>query len=414
MLARNILSAHPIRSISTSFRRTMAHQAHEVVIVAASRTPVGSINGTLKALTAPELGIVALKHAFEQSKVDPAVVEEIYFGNVVQAGVGQSPARQVALGSGMKTSSDATTINKVCASGLKSIMLASQSISSGYKSVVVAGGMESMSNAPFLLPRQNPVFGKFETRDSLENDGLWDVYNKFAMGHCGEHSAEKFQISRESQDSHCIESYKRAERAWKAGAFDAEIAPVVIKTKKGETVVKEDEEYKRVIYEKVPTLNPSFKRNGGTITPANSSSLNDGASALILMSAEKAKELGIKPLAKVVSYADAGVDPIDFPSAPTLAIPAALKNAGLSIDDISLFEINEAFSVVVRIAEKVLGVDPSKINVNGGAVALGHAIGNSGARIIVSLVHALQSGQYGAAGICNGGGAASALVIQKL
>lgn len=398
----------PFRTIS----RAMSSQ--EVVIVAASRTPVGSINGSLKTLTAPQLGVIALKHAFEQSKVDPAVVEEIYFGNVVQAGVGQSPARQVALGAGMKTSSDATTINKVCASGMKSIMLAAQSISSGFSSVSVAGGMESMSNAPFLLPRQNPVFGKFETKDSLENDGLWDVYNKFAMGNCGESAAEKYDISREAQDAHCIESYKRADRAWKAGAFDAEIAPVVIKGKKGDTIVKEDEEYKRVIYEKVPTLNPSFKKQGGTITPANSSSLNDGASALILMSAEKAKELGVTPLAKIVSYADAGVEPIDFPIAPTLALPKALSKAGLTVGDISLFEINEAFSVVVRIAEKVLQIDPEKINVNGGAVALGHAIGNSGSRIIVSLIHALKSGQYGAAGICNGGGAASALVIQKI
>jgi len=391
-----------------------AMSSQEVVIVAASRTPVGSINGSLKTLTAPQLGVVALKHAFEQSKVDPAIVEEIYFGNVVQAGVGQSPARQVALGAGMKSSSDATTINKVCASGMKSIMLASQSISSGFSSVAVAGGMESMSNAPFLLPRQNPVFGKFETKDSLENDGLWDVYNKFAMGNCGESAAEKHGITRESQDAHCIESYKRAEKAWKVGAFDAEIAPVEIKGKKGSTFVKEDEEYKRVIYEKVPTLNPSFKKQGGTITPANSSSLNDGASALILMSAEKAKELGVTPLARIVSYADAGVDPIDFPIAPTLALPKALQKANLNINDISLFEINEAFSVVVRIAEKVLQIDPKKININGGAVALGHAIGNSGSRIIVSLVHALKSGQYGAAGICNGGGAASALIIQKI
>jgi len=415
MLAATRLLSSPVsrRPFSSAFHHTMS-QAHEVVIVAAARTPVGSINGALKTLTAPQLGVIALKHAFEQSKVDPAVVEEIYFGNVVQAGVGQSPARQVALGAGMKTSSDATTINKVCASGLKSIMLAAQSISTGYKSVVVAGGTESMSNAPFLLPRANPVFGKFETKDSLETDGLWDVYNKFAMGNCGEAAAEKHQIPRESQDAHCIESYKRAERAWKAGAFDAEIAPVTIKGKKGDTIVKEDEEYKRVIYEKVPTLNPSFKKQGGTITPANSSSLNDGASALILMSAEKAKELGLKPLAKVVSYSDAGVDPIDFPSAPAVALPIALKNAGLTIDDISLFEINEAFSVVVRIVEKVLGIDSAKINVNGGAVALGHAIGNSGSRIIVSLIHALQAGQYGAAAICNGGGAASALVIQKL
>ncbi|PCH41189.1 thiolase [Wolfiporia cocos MD-104 SS10] len=387
--------------------------SHEVVIVAASRTPVGSFNGVLKSLTAPQLGVVALKHAFEQYKVDPAVVEEIYFGNVVQAGVGQSPARQVALGAGMSTTSDATTVNKVCASGMKAVMLASQSIQTGYKSVVVAGGMESMSNAPFLLPRQNPAFGKFETKDALQNDGLWDVYNDFAMGNCGEVAAEKFQISRESQDAHAVESFRRAERAWQTGAFDAEVAPITIKGKKGDTIVKEDEQYKRVIYEKIPTLSPAFKK-GGTITPANSSPLNDGASALVLMSAEKARELGVKPLAKVVSYADAGVEPIDFPIAPTIAIPKALERANLKLEDISLFEVNEAFSAVVRIVEKVLGVDPAKINVNGGAVALGHAIGNSGSRIIVSLVHALKPGQYGAAGICNGGGAASAIVIQKL
>ncbi|KAL0949746.1 hypothetical protein HGRIS_009785 [Hohenbuehelia grisea] len=405
------LSTLPRSSPSiVSFTRKMSN---EVVIVAASRTPVGSLNGALKSLTAPQLGTVALKHAFETSKVDPAVVEEIYFGNVVQAGVGQSPARQVALASGMKTSSDATTINKVCASGLKSIMLAAQSIKAGDRNIVVAGGMESMSNAPFLLPRTAPLFGKFETKDSLENDGLWDVYNNFAMGNCGEVAAEKHGITRESQDSHAIESYKRADRAWKAGVFNTEIAPVTIKGKKGDVVVKEDEEYKKVIFEKVPSLRSAFKKDG-TITAANSSNLNDGASALILMSAEKAKELGVKPLAKVVSYADAGVEPIDFPSAPTVALPIALQKANLTVDDISLFEINEAFSVVVRIAEKVLQIDPAKVNVNGGAVALGHAIGNSGSRIIVSLVHALKSGQYGAAGICNGGGAASALVIQKL
>lgn len=274
------------------------------------------MNGALKTLTAPQLGVIALKHAFETSGVKPEDVEEIYLGNVVQAGVGQSPARQVALGAGMSIHSDATTVNKVCASGMKATMIAAQSISSGYKSVVAAGGMESMSNAPyvhifiemyyllnspnrFLLPRQNPLYGKFEAKDSLESDGLFDVYNKFAMGNCGEVTAEKFKITREDQDNHAIESYKRAARAWTAGAFDKEIAPVIIKGKKGDTVVKEDEEYKKVLFEKIPTLNPSFKK-GGTITPANSSNLNDGASALILMSAEKAKELGVKPLAKIL------------------------------------------------------------------------------------------------------------------
>ncbi|KAF7313733.1 hypothetical protein HMN09_00530400 [Mycena chlorophos] len=375
--------------------------------------PTGSLNGTLKTFTAPQLGTAALKHALAASKVDPALVEELYFGNVVQAGVGQSPARQVALNSGLSTSSDATTINKVCASGMKSVILAAQSIQLGDRSVVAAGGMESMSNAPFLIPRANPSFGKFTAIDSLENDGLWDVYNNQAMGNCGESAAVKQSISREAQDAHAIESYKRAERAWASGAFEAEIVPITVKGKKGDTIVKEDEEYKRVIYEKVPSLRSAFKQ-GGSITAANSSPLSDGASALILMSAEKAKALGITPLAKIVSYADAGVEPIDFPIAPTIALPKALEKANLTVSDISLFEINEAFSVVVRIAEQVLSIDPAKINVNGGAVALGHAIGSSGARIIVSLVHALKSGQYGAAGVCNGGGAASAIVIQKL
>ncbi|KAI0069068.1 thiolase [Artomyces pyxidatus] len=401
------------RLLAVVSRSMSSSVPHEVVIVAASRTPVGSFNGALKTLTAPQLGVVALKRAFESSKIDPKVVEEIYFGNVVQAGVGQSPARQVALGAGMSSTSDATTINKVCASGMKTIMLAAQTISSGYKSVVVAGGMESMSNAPFLLPRVSPLYGKFETKDSLENDGLSDAYDKSAMGFCGEACAEKHQISREDQDSHAIESYRRAERAWKSGVFDAEIAPVTIKGKKGDVVVREDEEYKKVIYEKIPTLKSAFKQ-GGSITAANSSNINDGASALILMSAEKAKELGVKPLAKIVSYADAGVEPIYFPEAPTVALPIALKKAGLTVEDIAAWEINEAYSVVVRIAEKLMGIDPAKINVNGGAVALGHAIGNSGSRIIVSLVHALKAGEYGAAGICNGGGAASALIIQKL
>jgi len=400
------------RNFVPSLSRAMSH-IPEVVIVSAVRTPVGSFNGAFKSLTAPQLGTVALKGALEKGKVDPSLVEEVYFGNVVQAGVGQSPARQVALNAGLKSSSDATTINKVCSSGMKSIMLAAQSIQLGQRSIVAAGGMESMSNAPFLLPRQNPVFGKFTTHDSLETDGLWDVYNNFAMGHCGEHASVKYGIDRQSQDAHAIESYKRAMRAWENGAFEKEIVPVTVKGKKGDTVIREDEEYKRIIFEKVPSLRSAFK-SGGTITAANSSPISDGASALILMSAEKAQELGLKPLAKVVSYADAGVDPIDFPEAPAVALPIALKRAGLTTDDISLFEVNEAFSVVVRIAEKILNLNPEKINVNGGAVSLGHAIGNSGSRIIVSLIHALQPGQYGAAGICNGGGAASALVVQRL
>lgn len=405
-----LLSKSSSRLLSS---RPLTMSFHDAVIVSASRTPVGSLNGALKTLTAPQLGSIALKHAISSANISPEQVEDIYFGNVVQAGVGQSPARQVALSAGMRTSSDATTVNKVCASGLKSIMLAAQQIKTGDRSVVAAGGMESMSNAPYLLPRTNPLFGKFETKDSVENDGLWDVYNNFAMGNCGESAATKYEITRESMDAHAIESYTRSARAWKEGVFDKEVAPVTIKGKKGDTIVKEDEEYKKVMFDKIPTLKSAFRKDGN-ITAANSSNLNDGASALILMSAEKAQELGVKPLAKVISYADAGVDPIDFPAAPTVALPEALKKANLTVNDISLFEINEAFSVVVRIAEKVLGLDPAKVNVNGGAVSLGHAIGNSGSRIVVSLVHALKPGQYGAAGICNGGGAASALVIQRL
>jgi acetyl-CoA C-acetyltransferase len=436
-------------------RKQSFSSPNDVVIVAASRTPVGSFNGALKSLTAPQLGVTALKHALNTSKVPASEIEEVLLGNVIQAGVGQSPARQVALGAGLNESTDATTINKVCASGMKAVMFAAQSIQLGHKSVVAAGGMESMSNAPsvssvvppweslkkfhrFLLQRTAPSYGHYQAKDSLINDGLWDVYNNVHMGNCGESAAKKHAISREDQDAHAIESYRRAERAWKSGAFDAEIAEVTVTSKKGNVVVREDEEYKNIKYDKVPTLKPTFQKENGTVTPANSSPLNDGASALILMSSAKAAELGVKPLAKIVceclgvccrsqvltgnvAYADAAMAPIDFPIAPTIALPLALEKAGLKASDISLFEINEAFSLVVRVAEKVLQLDPAKINVNGlvsvllqsiqrihrdckysGAVSLGHAIGNSGSRIIVSLVHALRSGQYGAAGICNG------------
>jgi len=413
MLATSNFRLQSISRHLLTSRRLMS-SSNSVVIVAASRTPVGSFNGVFKSVKAPELGVAALKHAVEKYKVPVESIEEVFMGNVVQAGVGQSPARQVVLGAGLQQSTDATTINKVCASGMKAIMLGAQAIETGYKSVVAAGGMESMSNAPFLIPRTLPPFGKFETTDALQYDGLWDMYNHCAMGICGEDTATKQGISRESQDSHCIESYKRAAAAWKAGAFNEEIAPVTVKGKKGEVVVTEDEEYKNALFDKIPTLRPAFKKDGGTITAANSSKLNDGASAVILMSESKAKELGLKPLAKILSYADGGVAPIEFPIAPTVVLPKALEKAGLTISDISLFEVNEAFSVVVRAAEKILQLDPAKVNVNGGAVALGHAIGNSGCRIIVTLIHALKEGQYGAAGICNGGGAASAMVIQRL
>ncbi|KZW04425.1 thiolase [Exidia glandulosa HHB12029] len=385
----------------------------DVVIVGASRTPVGSINGVLKTLTAPQLGAVALKAAIKAAGVDPAAVEEVLMGNVVQAGVGQAPARQAVIAAGLPHSTEATTINKVCASGMKAITLAAQSIKLGERSIMAAGGMESMSNAPFLVPRTNPAFGNMTAKDSLVSDGLFDVYDQVPMGNCAEQTAKKHGITRESQDSHAIESYKRAARAWSEGVYEKEIAEVVISGKKGDTIVREDEEYKKVVFDKVPTLKPVFLKDG-TITPANASTLNDGASAVILTSYAKAQELGLKPLAKIVSYADAAVAPVDFPTAPTVALPIALKRANLQASDIALWEINEAFSVVVRAAEKILNIDPAKINVNGGAVALGHAIGNSGCRIVVSLVHALKEGEYGAAGVCNGGGGATSIIIQKL
>ncbi|KAJ1311031.1 hypothetical protein OPQ81_009537 [Rhizoctonia solani] len=398
-----------------SIRSIMSFSSpNEVVIVSAARTPVGSFQGALKSLTAPQLGVVAVKAALERGQVKPELVDEIYFGNVISAGVGQSPARQVALGAGLPESTDATTINKVCASGLKAITIGAQNVQLGHASVVVAGGMESMSNTPYYHPRVNPPFGHVQAKDSLLIDGLWDAYNDVHMGNCAENTAKKYSISREDQDAHAIESYKRAAKAWESGAFDAEIAPVTITDRKGTTVVKEDEEYKNVKYDKIPTLKPVFQKEGGTVTAANASNLNDGASAVVLTSATKAAELGLKPLARIVSFADAAIAPIDFPIAPTVALPIALERAGLKAEDIAQFELNEAFSVVVRAAEKIMNIDPAKINPKGGAVSLGHAIGNSGCRIVVSLVHSLKSGEYGAAGICNGGGAASAIVIQKL
>lgn len=387
---------------------------NEVVIVSGARTPVGNFQGALKGFTAPQLGIVAVKKALENGHVSPDLIEEVYMGHVIQGNSGQSPARQVALGAGLKQTTEATTINKVCASGMKAITLAAQSIQLGHRSVMIAGGMESMSQAPYYLPRVNPAFGHVQMKDSLLVDGLWDVYNDFHMGMCAEKAAKDHQISREDQDGHAIQTYRRAEEGWKNGVFLEELAPVEIIDKKGnKTVVAEDEAYKVVKYDKIPGLKPVFDKNG-TVTAANASALNDGASAVVLTSAAKAQELGLKPIAKIISYADAAIAPEDFPLAPTVALPLALAKAGLKKEDISLFEINEAFSVVIRACEKVLGLDPAKVNVNGGAVALGHAIGNSGCRIVVTLAHALKPGQYGAAAVCNGGGGASAIIIQRL
>lgn len=394
---------------STSFT-----SPNETVIVSAVRTPTGSFQGTLKGFSAVDLGVIAAKGAISAANITPDKIEEVYFGHVMQANLGQAPARQVTLKAGCPDSVEATTINKVCASGMKSITLAAQSIQLGHRDVMMVGGMESMSNVPYYMPRVNPAFGNITAKDGLLNDGLWDVYNDFHMGNCAESAAAKHGITREIQDGHAIESYKRAAKAFENKVFEREMIPISIKDKKGkETIISEDEEYKKVIFDKVPTLRPSFKSDG-TVTAANASPLNDGASALILMSASKAEELGLKPIAKIVSYADAAIAPIDFPLAPSVSLPLALKKAGLEVKDIARFEINEAFSAVIRAIEKILGLDPAKVNPDGGAVALGHALGSSGSRIVVTLVHGLKSGEYGAAAICNGGGGSSSIVVQKL
>ncbi|KAI8333363.1 Thiolase, N-terminal domain-containing protein [Chlamydoabsidia padenii] len=402
------------QSILSIQRRTFATSTqglNDVVIASAVRTPVGCFGGSLKTLTAPQLGSVAARAAIERAGIQPSDVQEAYIGNVIQASLGQSPARQAILGAGCPESTEATTINKVCASGMKSIMMAAQSLRLGDRDVMVAGGMESMSNAPFYAPR-NAAYGHQQLLDSIIKDGLWDAYNQIHMGSCAENTAVNYNITREDQDAHAIESYTRAAKAWEAGVFDNEIAPVTIKSRKGEVVVKVDEEFKNVKFDKVPSLRPVFKKDG-TVTAANASTLNDGASALVLMTRQKAQELGVKPLARIVSYADAACAPIDFTIAPSKALPIALEKAGLSISDISLFELNEAFSVVARVNEQLLGLDANKVNIAGGAVALGHPIGSSGSRIVVTLTHLLKSGQFGAAAVCNGGGAASSIIIQK-
>ncbi|SPO32662.1 probable acetoacetyl-CoA thiolase [Ustilago trichophora] len=386
-------------------------QINDVFIVSAARTPIGSFNGVLKKATAPELGVVAVKAAIERAGLKPDQIEEVYMGNVLQGNVGQAPARQVALKAGCPETTEATTINKVCASGMKAISLAAQNIALGQRGVMVAGGMESMSNAPYYLPRGN-TYGHVQALDSIVKDGLHDVYNQVAMGNCAENTAKKLSITREQQDNFAIESYRRSAEAWKANAFANEIAPVTISDKKGDVVISEDEEYKNVKLEKIPTLRPVFAKDG-TITAANASTLNDGASAVVLASEAECQKLGVKPLAKIISFADAACAPIDFPIAPAYAIPKALERAGLTKDDISLFEINEAFSAVALANNQMLDLDPSKVNVLGGGVSLGHPIGSSGARIVVTLAHALKPGQYGCAGVCNGGGGASAIIIKR-
>ncbi|HVS91509.1 MAG TPA: acetyl-CoA C-acyltransferase [Mucilaginibacter sp.] len=389
----------------------------EVYIVSATRTAIGSFGGSLAALPATQLGAIAIKSAVQKAGLKPEQIQEVYMGNVMSANIGQAPATQAAIFAGLPYL-PATTVNKVCASGMKAIMLAAQSIATGQNDIVVAGGMESMSNVPYYLDKARNGYrlGNGELIDGLVKDGLWDVYNNYHMGSAAELCAAECHISREDQDAYAIESYKRSQKAQAEGKFKDEITPVELKDKKGEvTLFAEDEEPKAVKFEKIPTLKPVFKKEG-TVTAANASTLNDGAAAVVLVSKEKAEELGIKPLARIVSYADAQQAPEWFTTAPSKAIPLALQRAGLSADQIDLFEINEAFSVVSIANNRELNLNPGKVNVNGGAVSIGHPLGASGARIIVTLLHVLQqnNGKYGAAGICNGGGGASAMVIENL
>lgn len=390
----------------------------EVFIVSAARTPMGSFLGSLSSIPAPKLGAIAIKGALDKINLDAKHVQEVYMGNVLQAGEGQAPARQAALGAGLSNETPSTTINKVCASGMKAVMMASQSIKSGDQDVIVAGGMENMSQVPHYYSARNAVkLGDVKMQDGMLVDGLTDVYNKVHMGVCAEKCAAEYQFSREDQDNFAIQSYKRSAEAWASGKFKEEIVPVEIPQRKGEPIIfAEDEEYKNVNFDRIGTLPTVFQKENGTVTAANASPLNDGASALVLMSKEKMEELGLKPLAKIVSYADAAHEPEWFTTAPAKALPIALKKAGLEVSDIDFFEFNEAFSVVGLANNKILGLDESKVNINGGAVSLGHPLGSSGARIIVTLINVLKqnNGKYGAAAICNGGGGASAIVIENL
>lgn len=389
----------------------------DVVIAAATRTPIGSFGGSLAGLSATQLGALVIKSVVEKAGIKPNQVQEVYLGNVLSANLGQAPATQAAIFAGLPML-PATTINKVCASGMKAIMLGAQSIALGQNEIVVAGGMESMSNVPYYLDKARNGYrlGNGTLTDGLIKDGLWDVYNDYHMGSAAELCAVECKVSREEQDAYAIESYKRAQKAQAGGKFKDEITPVELKDKKGDiTLFDNDEEPAAVKFDKIPTLKPVFKKDG-TVTAANASTLNDGAAALVLMSAGKAKELGIKPLAHIVSYADAQQAPEWFTTAPSKAIPLALHRAGLSAGQIDYFEINEAFSVVAIANNQLLGLDAAKVNVNGGAVAIGHPLGASGARIVVTLINVLlqNNGKYGAAGICNGGGGASAMVIENL
>lgn len=388
----------------------------KVVIVAAARTPIGSFMGSLSSLTATQLGTVAIKGVLDKINLNPSLVQEVYMGNVVQAGVGQAPARQAALGAGIPDTVPCTTVNKVCASGMKAVMNAAQAIALGDADIVIAGGMESMSNIPhYVHIRNGHKFGPMTMEDGMQKDGLVDAYDHNAMGVCADLCATEYNFSREDQDTFAVQSYQRSEKAWQDGKFTNEVVAVTVPQRRGEPiVVSEDEEYKNVRMDKIPALRPAFSKDG-TVTAANASTINDGAGAMILMSAEKAAELGLEPLATIKSYADAAHEPKWFSTAPSKALPKALSKAGIALNDVDYFEFNEAFSVVGLANMKLLGLTDANVNVNGGAVSLGHPLGCSGVRILITLLNVLiqNDAKLGAAAICNGGGGASAMVIER-
>jgi len=390
----------------------------ETYIISAVRTPIGAFGGGLNSVTATKLGGIAFKAALEKAGVEGKFVQELFVGNVIAAGLGQAPATQVAANAGLGFNIPCTLVNKVCASGMKAVMFGAQSIMLGHNDVVLAGGMESMSNIPYYLmkARTGYKYGHGELLDGLQHDGLTDIYNHCAMGVCADNTAKEMNISRKDQDDYAIASYQRSAAAWKDGKFKDEIVPVEVTDRKGNiTLFAEDEEYKNVNFEKIPTLKPTFTKDG-TVTAANASTLNDGASALLLMSKEKAQELGLKPIARILGFADAAQDPMWFTTTPSIAIPKAMKQAGVDKKDVGYYEINEAFSAVALANNIKLGLDVKNVNVNGGAVALGHPLGSSGSRIVTTLINILKQNNstIGVAGICNGGGGASAIVIENI
>ncbi|OAL75713.1 hypothetical protein A7D00_1313 [Trichophyton violaceum] len=405
------------RHFSTS--GALRREIQDAYILGAARTPTAKFNGPFTTVPAPKLGAEAIKAAISKSKVPVEKITDVYMGNVLQGSVGQAPARQASIFAGLPTTVEAVTINKVCASGMKAVVMAAQNIQLGLAEAQVAGGMENMSRVPYYLPRasQQAPFGDMKLEDGLVKDGLWDVYNQFHMGVCAENTAKKHNITREEQDAYAIQSYERAQAAWKENKFDDEITPVTIKTKKGEVVVNRDEGFEDLRADKIRSLKPAFVRDGtGTITAGNASTFNDGASALVITNEALAREYGSgnRVLARIVSHADAAIDPVDFPVAPAKAVPIALSRAGLTKDQISVWEFNEAFAAVIKANEKILGLENACVNPVGGAISIGHALGSSGSRILTTLLHQLQPGQYGLAAICNGGGAATAIVIQRL